>query len=326
MPEELFVFEEDDGPLSEIPIVGPKHLDDSRAFAGFNLSPWSAVASSADPVLSHKDHNKFYLCQSLFNDIVGRVAGHLVHEGGDTINKLLASAIRGQRALFDFGFQSTHSAFQRILSVNARLIDGRKDFEKPGRMFSSPKERYRQVSGQSDVVNELKGEVLQLFEAVSRVSTNYRLAKLLNVFKVHCKAFEDSTATDGKGELRFFQGLDEGRLHAAFEELFEGEVDDAAKLSVVTISGKADLSMGIIDCMMYEDDKLFTTALQMILKIFSTRESLLHSLLPVELLETSVVPVFGTVQKLRTELTDLAYLAATTSVLLDLRVPNFGGR
>ncbi len=64
----------------------------------------------------------------------------------------------------------------------------------------------------------------------------------------------------------------------------------------------------------YEDDNLMTSALRTIGRVFGSRQSLLTALDRVIILENAVVPIFGKVQKLRTELSDLTYLAATTSV------------
>jgi hypothetical protein len=220
------------------------------------LSPWSSLASSLDPVKSHRDHNKFYLCQRLFNGIIGSLDGALVHDGGD-VNKLLAAAIRGQRSLFDFGFQSTHQAFIRMLSANSKLIDGRWDLERMGKPFSTPQGRYRLVSGQSDLITSLKEEILQVFIGVNDICTNYRLAKLLYLFKCRCTAYDDSKLVEGSSDLswdnfNYFQGRDEGKVRADFESLFEGGADDSSKLDFPAMSRKSDLILALIDCIMCE--------------------------------------------------------------------------
>jgi hypothetical protein len=76
-------------------------------------------------------------------------------------------------------------------------------------------------------------------------------------------------------------------------------------LDFKSLCNKRDFNVALIDAMMYDDDELMAAAFGLLDNIYGQRTSLLRALKEVELLERPLLPVFGDVHVLVTQITEL---------------------
>ena len=97
-----------------------------------------------------------------------------------------------------------------------------------------------------------------------------------------------------------------------FEELFTK--GDGAALDLGKLSGGQDVDQILLDCLMYEDDALFASALALLERTYGQRKKLVEAVGNVTLLHQEVVPVFGNVADMSAELGYLVYLVRSFEV------------
>jgi hypothetical protein len=159
-------------------------LSSPDAFPAFCLTRLSSAYGDPNPVLSHPDHFKFFLLRKLYNDTVSSFgfSGRIIHDDKD-FNKLGMAAIHGQQTLLLFGFQSTYVKLKELCEPNARLLDGRSDLKSRTSVFDPPESRYTAGGPDTDIVLQIKKELIKTFREVQDLCTNFRLAQCLHLFK-----------------------------------------------------------------------------------------------------------------------------------------------
>jgi hypothetical protein len=159
-------------------------LSSPDAFPAFCLTRLSSAYGDPNPVLSHPDHFKFFLLRKLYNDTVSSFgfSGRIIHDDKD-FNKLGMAAIHGQQTLLLFGFQSTYVKLKELCEPNARLLDGRSDLKSRTSVFDPPESRYTEGGPDTDIVLQIKKELIKTFNEVGDLCTNFRLGHLLHLFK-----------------------------------------------------------------------------------------------------------------------------------------------
>ena len=323
LPEILWIYREEPNavagtkPKSMTPVIRARTLNDDDAFPAFFIPDTASIAGNPDPCLGHPDHFKFFLMRALTNSIVGSYGkgGRLVHELA-AFNDFGGAAIRGQQALLDFGFQSTYVKLVDLVGANARLLDGRSDLDRAGKVFDPPENRYKISGAESGTVTRIKTEVIGLFSDIGNLRANYRLGKLLHTFKSQAEAGQQGKGKSGGG-LGFLLGrteADQLQLYESFESLFGPEgSDDAAKLDIAALGNKVDMDHALVDCVMYDDDRLMSAALRLLESTYGQRRELQEALAEVTLLEEVALPVYGDVHMLRVEMNELLYLVKTSA-------------
>jgi hypothetical protein len=103
-------------------------------------------------------------------------------------------------------------------------------------------------------------------------------------------------------------------MFADFSNIFPGGSGDGAKLDIAVLANKPDMDEALIDCMMYDDDDLMSSALKMLESTYGQWGKVAAALSEVTLLEHSVIPVFGSVHVLRAQLSELMNLQRTYTV------------
>jgi len=104
----------------------------------------------------------------------------------------------------------------------------------------------------------------------------------------------------------------QNRLFEDFEELFEG--DDGKALDLTKLANGLPVDVILLDCLCYQDDALFAAALELLERTYGQRKKLLHALSEVVLLDSEVVPVFGTVGEMSSQLDLLLFLVRSSGV------------
>ena len=337
LPERLWIYDHiSNAPCatrrSSTPVIQPVTLDSDAAFPHFSLPALSSALSSPDPIISHPDHFKFFLYRTLCNETIRRfgASGRILHNE-EELNMLGMAAISGQSSLLEFGFQSTYVKLRDLCHPNGQLLDGRSDLEKPGTHFNPPQARYRNMGSKSANVTKLKLGAIQTFLGVIDLRTNFRLACLLQSFKKRVQIWESAemrwdderptasvSFSSKEADARDFilqSNIESARvLFDEFEAMFPGGKGEAAKLDLAALADKPDIDQALIDTMMYEDDTLMAAALELLESNYAQRRALQNALQNVELLETPNLAVYGDIHVLRSDLSELMYLARTSSV------------
>ena len=104
----------------------------------------------------------------------------------------------------------------------------------------------------------------------------------------------------------------QNKLYEDFEELFE--TGDGKALDLTVLANNLPVDVILLDCLCYQDDALFAAALGLLVHTYGQRKILLHSLSHVTLLDSEVVPVFGNVAEMSSELGYLLYLVRSSEV------------
>ena len=102
------------------------------------------------------------------------------------------------------------------------------------------------------------------------------------------------------------------KLYQDFEELFE--VGDGKALDLTVLANGLPVDVILLDCLCYQDDALFAAALELLERTYGQRRKLLHAISEVTLLETEVVPVFGNVAEMSSELGFMLFLVRSFEV------------
>ena len=104
----------------------------------------------------------------------------------------------------------------------------------------------------------------------------------------------------------------QNKLYEDFEELFE--VGDGKALDLTILANGLPVDVILLDCLCYQDDALFAAALELLERTYGQRKKLLHALSEVTLLDSEVVPVFGNVGEMSSELGFLLFLVRSSEV------------
>jgi hypothetical protein len=120
-----------------------------------------------------------------------------------------------------------------------------------------------------------------------------------------------------KGEgARYLLGQTEAdvkNLYDDFESMFPGGSDDASKLDLTVLGDKPDMDQALVDCLMYEDDALMESALELLDRTYGQRRALRQALQDAILLPRVELPVFGDIHALRNCLNDLRFQTRTAT-------------
>jgi hypothetical protein len=154
--------------------------------------------------------------------------------------------------------------------------------------------------------------VLNTLMDVADIRSNFRLSKFLNIFKkmnsdpklnIELKRFHVYFKHDKEEQ---YSGPLTDKIYEEFESLFQK--GDGFALQFEELAG-SDVNTVLLDCLMYDDDKLFSSALQLLERAFTQRTQVLKAVSDTILLHQGVVPVFGQVDVMIAELGYLGFLA-----------------
>lgn len=326
LPEQLWVYEvvRKDVDLTTMPVIRDLSLSEPGSLLEFKIPPSHRLANDPDPMLSFNNGLKFFLLRKLTNDFVGNFGSGALVYSQKNLN-LLAGSVTGLiSSLLQFGFQSTHEKIKGLLSCLVLLLDGRVDFEgyDPDHgvpvPFEPPSARY-ELTSNSSTVTDIKSSVISVLMGVADLRASFRLAKLLHIFK-SCLDPKGSDHAMGTQLLKHHHCLEIGeqytgdlheKLSRDFESLFiEG---DGLALDLGKLSGR-DIDTVLLDCLMYEDDKLFAAALALLDRTFGQRRTLIKAIGQVILLHQSSIPVFDNVASMIADLGYLMFLLRSSEV------------
>jgi hypothetical protein len=162
------------------------------------------MSGHQNPFLGFAGHTKFFLMRFFGNSYLASQGGELVHNRR-LQNQLTVQAVAVIQALLSFGFQSTLLKIQGLAPGIVGLLDGRNDPEDRTynglQLVSVPfvplTKRYK-VTAVSAEVTRAKVNAINILAGVSALRANFRLSKLLNVFK-------GLNGSDGHRELKRHQ-------------------------------------------------------------------------------------------------------------------------
>jgi len=338
-PEALWVYAEevespDEPILSNTPVLAREvrgitnpeakvahhfRLDDEAAFPVFAVSPLSFVSNDKDPVMSHPDDRKFFLLQHLCSELIDEPLKKGIVQSDDRTNRLVLSALETDSLLFDFGFEASYDKMRDVAKNCARILDGRSELRLHGVKFESSQERYRQGS-RSAMTSRMKKLAIENLLRIADLRANFRLGKLLILFKEHASKHESPAAVKGHPEKEkpsiqaatYLTGQNQEKLFGDFEDLFTK--DEAANLDLSILSENKRIDQLIMDCAMHDDDELLAACLRLLFSSYGQRKKLRKSLDEVVLLAEPTLPVFDSVHALRSQTADLFYFLQTYSV------------
>ena len=288
VPQKLWVFDDPEGCDQGccVALVRPRSLDNDDALPGFLLSDgheFDKHEEFSDPVFRFRTNTKFFLLRKMTNHIVSELAETIAHSEREK-NLLLLSILKVSSKLLDFGFQSTLPKLQEFCHVVGILLDGRRDAAKPNIPFQPSFARYKENGREFLTVARLKCTAIEVLMNVSDLRADYRLGKMLWLFKdKYLNYLKDQSGPGGRGTASVTPVIDavqpaegtdsaneeklevessfniETAIFEDFEALFEaGRGDDAPLLDLGALTGKGkDVGDILRDCIMYEDDDLF---------------------------------------------------------------------
>ena len=332
LPEQLWIYEPlklSGDALAGLPILRPMKLSEEGSLPGFMVSPTNKkLVLDPDPFFSFPTGFKFYLLRNLGNGYLqGYGSGEVVHSAVDE-NNLAGSIIAVIDDLTKFGFQSNHQKLKDLVGHLVRLLDGRNEVAtrdlgdssdvaagkrkelRSGRRRGSasvafgtsrafdPLEKRYKFSAVSPQVTSMKVTVINILEAVSNLRANFRLAKLMSRFRDYvkndkiCKELKRFHAHAAENKDAMYEGPLTDTIFEDFEELFEK--GDGALLQLDTISGQP-VDTVLVDCLLYDDDRLFAAALKLLEINYTQRRTILQAVNDVTLLQNEQIPIFGDV-------------------------------
>ena len=340
------------GDIATLPLIEHKGLTTEGSLPEFNIPPSHKFAKDPNPFNSFAGHAKFFLVRNLASKYLSSFGdGNLAHSAAHE-NALALAVMETTQQLTTFGFQSTHRKIRELLHFLIRVLDGRLDVEaissgqaskgpggkvrqlstrfsavpdlatqalvSKGRPFFPPEARFK-ASPNSTHVTSLKAKIIDIMMDVAEIRVNFRLRELLHLFKdyttdnpvVQELALVHELASANLGDS--YTGPLVDILFEDFEFLFDK--GDGVQLELPSLCGKgAEVDVILLDCLMYEDDRLFASALALLDKTYSQRQQLLDALAEVTLMPHETVPVFGNVADMHAELGYLVFLVRSAGV------------
>jgi hypothetical protein len=328
LPEQLWVYEvtpKSKVDLQALPLIKPLNLADAGSLVEFSIPDSHKLAGDTNPFFGFKSGFKFFLLRNLCNDYLNSFGtGAVVHS--NALENQLANQVAGLiSSLTSFGFQSSLVKIRALLSPLVKVLDGRTDaMSQEGHdglgslvPFEPATNRYRQTPA-SPAVTQLKSTIIDILMAVSNLRANFRLGKLLLKFKEY--STDDRLSVELKkmhvyvaeNKADMYDGPLTEKLFDEFEELFVK--GDGAALDLSKLSGDQPVDTILVDCLMYDDDVLFSKALCLLERTYGQRRKLLEALGEVTLLQRETVPVFANAADMTAELGYLMFMVRSSEV------------
>jgi hypothetical protein len=323
LPEELWVYEAPEGSegLDATPLIRELTLKDPKALPTFSIPKSHKLNGDPDPFNSFPTGFKFFLLRNVGNLYMKSFGtGTVVHRAKEE-NELAGAMCRIIAALLSFGFQSSLPKFKELIPVLVHCLDGRSDVDykdSDGELvpFEPLKDRFRMTSN-SPSVTSLKVSVIKSLMDISDIRSNFRLAKLLYKFKEYN---DDSKLSQELKKFHIYHLVNKedrydgpltDKLFEHFEELFVK--GDGLALMFEKLANE-DVDTILLDCLMYDDDVLFSSALALLERTFTQRRKVLNALSDVILIQQPTLPLFGNVSEMTSELGYLTFLTRSYSV------------
>jgi hypothetical protein len=310
--------------IKNIPLIKSIKLDDPGSLAEFAITPSHKFHNNQESIFySFPTGFKFFLLRNLCNSYLkGFGQGTIIHSNIQENN--LANKITSLiSALMSFGFQSSHVKIKDLLKNLVNLLDGRSDLDTTnvgqgsGVVFNPLSNRFRQTPS-SPQVTSLKATIIDILVDVSNLRANFRLGKLMQKFKdynsdeklqIELKKIHKLVV---ENKLDRYDGDVFSTLFDEFEDLFVN--GDGAALDLGTLSGGQNIDVILVDCLMYDDDKLFAKALTLLDRTYGQRRKLIDAVGDVTLLQQETVPIFDNVADMTSELGYLIFLVRSSEV------------
>jgi hypothetical protein len=329
IPEMLWVYEAPDMSQDDLvatPVIQPITLrlpkkTSPLALPCFQIPKAHKLSQDPNPLFSFPDHFKFFLLRTACNDIIASFASGRINHNNKNMNQLASATVKVISDLLSFGFQSSYEKINGMVKGLVRLLDGRNDvrnleisdddYDPDEEPFDPFKDRF-ELTTNSPGVTSVKVVVLDVLISVSDFRTQFRLGKMMQIFKEYT---EDRRQLR---ELKYFhslvENLDEAsydgfleeQLFKQFEELFT--TGDGKLLDFEELSGQP-LNTILLDCLMYQDDALHAKALELLERTFTQRKRLINAVEDVILLHRA--PYYA---QLNAEIGYLVYLLRSTEV------------
>jgi len=302
IPEVLWVFDEGDMPKEDMvatPIIHPISLKSAKsefAFPRFQISQSHKFFNDPDPFIGFPDHHKFHLLTTGLSNILDSFDSGRIDHNNKSMNALATQTVTALSDLLSFGFLSSYDKMQKLVTSLVRLLDGRRDVMKVEyngedyadvEGFTPPKLRFELTSNSTSVTG-LKNAILDVLLVVSDFRCQFRLGKLLQLFK---DCYLDKKQLK---ELKYFhackleeepyEGFLNKELYEQFENLFT--MGDGKLLDFEEMSGQPLMTI-LLDCLMYKDDRVHAKALELLERTYTQRFQLLQAIDNVILLQTA---------------------------------------
>jgi hypothetical protein len=330
IPEMLWVYEapnmsEDD--LIATPVIRkislkPNKNDTALALPCFQIPKAHKLSNHSDPLYGFPDQFKFCLLRTTCNDIITSFASGRINHNNRAMNQLASATVKVISDLLSFGFQSSYEKINALLKGLVRLLDGRNDVRSLNDVDDeneeAEEEEFRpllsrfELTTNSPSVTSVKIVILDVFISVSDFRTQFRLGKMMQIFKDYT---EDSTHLKElkifhdlviKLHEKYYDGFLTDELYNQFEDLFtQGD----GKLLDFELLTSAPLNTILLDCLMYKDDILHAKALELLERTFTQRKRLITAVEDVILLHRA--PYYA---QLNAEIGYLVYLLRSTEV------------
>jgi len=302
LPQQLWIYEAPDMNPEDLigcPVVAayPPLRDEKNAIGAsalpyFYMSKSHACRNHPNLLLGMNGHFKFFLLRSASNHFLDEnfQSGRLSNSQRGT-NALAMAVVCIVNNLLSFGFQSTYPKIQLLVKGLMRLLDGRNDvkevvLENIGesddgveRPFEPLNARF-ELSASGQTVAAVKRACIDCLIQVTHFRTEYRLNKLMNVFKEMCQS--KVMLREMKRFHRFVEAHREGdyegnllpHIFKQFEDIFISS--DGSALDLSELSG-LDVDAILLDCLMYEDDALHAKAFELLERNYTMRALLINA-------------------------------------------------
>lgn len=329
IPEMLWVYEAPDMTSEDLlatPVIQNISLTNNKknaplALPCFQIPKSHKMSNHKDPLFNFSNHFKFFLLRTAANDVIHSFASGRIDHSNRQMNQLASATVSVISNLLSFGFQSSYDKIHALVKGLVRLLDGRTDVQRlewtdtnddPIEHEFYPNCDRFELTTNSPGVTSIKVVVLDVLIAVSDFRTQFRLGKMMNIFKTYTEERKPLTQLKVfhslvvKFKEKQYEGSLTDELYTAFEALFtegDGKLLDFEKLS------NQKLNTILLDCLMYHDDSLHAKALEMLERTFTQRKRLINAVKDVILLHRA--PYYA---QLNAEIGYLVYLLRSTEV------------
>ena len=304
LPQQLWIYEApgtDPDDLIGCPVIAahPPLQDDKNtggkdtsALPSFYLLKSHPCRNDPNPLLGMNGHTKFFLTRKASNHFLEEnfQSGRLSNSQRGT-NAMAMAVVCIINNLLSFGFQSAYPKIQLLVKGLMRLLDGRNDVkevpldvvgdndEAEERPFEPLSARFK-LSASGQTVTAVKRACIDCLIQVTHFRTEYRLNKLMRVFKDLCrsksmlhemKRFHRLVESHRESE---YEGNILTHIFKQFEELFESS--DGSALDLAKLSG-LNVDAILLDCLMYEDDALHAKAFELLERNYTMRALLINA-------------------------------------------------
>ena len=241
----------------------------------------------------------------------------------------LQSVLTCEQLLLSTGFKSSIKKLRALLEPAGRILDGRSDKDTAENYFSPTARRFLDQGGSNyEAVLGAKKKIIEMLTTTYELRENYQLGRILALFKSWADGPRPSLfgmRSAFKSNARLFvdefKAAKEGKtvplprghplnakLLVYFTKLCSIDtLDESRHLDLINLTGGGDLTSVLLDCMMYEDDNIFSAAFRLLNKYFSQRSNLCRNVSSIYLLDDEKVPLFKTVYNLKNECDQLGF-------------------